>query len=57
LFTQERYGTIVDPLGSLNNLAEKSLSRSEHLKKHLQRSTGKRTHCCSDWEEIHLIRH
>ncbi|KAM9447486.1 uncharacterized protein ACWYII_012994 isoform 2-T2 [Salvelinus alpinus] len=28
--------------------AEKSLSRSEHLKKHLQRSTGKRTHCCSD---------
>ena len=27
--------------------AEKSLSRSEHLK-HLQRSTGKRTHCCSD---------
>ncbi|XP_071216268.1 zinc finger protein 391-like isoform X2 [Salvelinus alpinus] len=28
--------------------AEKSLSRSEHLNKHLQRSTGKRTHCCSD---------
>ncbi|XP_031663239.1 zinc finger protein 436-like [Oncorhynchus kisutch] len=28
--------------------AEKSLSRSEHLNKHLQRPTGKRTHCCSD---------
>uniref|UniRef100_A0A4W5JV02 C2H2-type domain-containing protein n=1 Tax=Hucho hucho TaxID=62062 RepID=A0A4W5JV02_9TELE len=28
--------------------AEKSLSRSEHLKKHQQRPTGKRTHCCSD---------
>ncbi|XP_071216639.1 zinc finger protein 22-like [Salvelinus alpinus] len=28
--------------------AEKSLSRSERLNKHLQRSTGKRTHCCSD---------
>ncbi|CDQ95980.1 unnamed protein product [Oncorhynchus mykiss] len=28
---------------------EKSLSRSEHLNKHLQRSTGKRTHCCSDF--------
>ncbi|XP_031677814.1 zinc finger protein 22-like [Oncorhynchus kisutch] len=28
--------------------AEKRLSRSEPLKKHLQRSTGKRTHCCSD---------
>ncbi|XP_071216549.1 zinc finger protein 3-like [Salvelinus alpinus] len=28
--------------------AEKSLSTSEHLKKHLQRSTGKRTHYCSD---------
>ncbi|XP_045567703.1 oocyte zinc finger protein XlCOF19-like [Salmo salar] len=27
---------------------EKSLSRSEHLNKHLQTSTGKRTHCCSD---------
>ncbi|XP_031675492.1 zinc finger and SCAN domain-containing protein 2-like [Oncorhynchus kisutch] len=28
--------------------AEKSLSRSEPPKKRLQRSTGKRTHCCSD---------
>uniref|UniRef100_A0AAZ3NM86 C2H2-type domain-containing protein n=1 Tax=Oncorhynchus tshawytscha TaxID=74940 RepID=A0AAZ3NM86_ONCTS len=28
--------------------AERSVSRSELLKKHLQRSTGKRTHCCSD---------
>ncbi|XP_045568194.1 zinc finger protein 22-like [Salmo salar] len=28
--------------------AEKSLSRSELLKKHQQRPTGKRTHCCSD---------
>ncbi|XP_036795626.1 zinc finger protein 391-like [Oncorhynchus mykiss] len=28
--------------------AEKSLSGSEQLNKHLQRSTGKRTHCCSD---------
>ena len=28
--------------------AEKSLSRSEHLKKHQQRRTGKRIHCCSD---------
>ncbi|XP_070297020.1 zinc finger protein 572-like [Salvelinus sp. IW2-2015] len=28
--------------------AEKSLSRSEHLNKHLQRSTGTGTHCCSD---------
>uniref|UniRef100_A0AAZ3QZ05 C2H2-type domain-containing protein n=1 Tax=Oncorhynchus tshawytscha TaxID=74940 RepID=A0AAZ3QZ05_ONCTS len=27
---------------------EKSLSRSEHLNKHPQRPTGKRTHCCSD---------
>ncbi|XP_055769890.1 neurofilament medium polypeptide-like [Salvelinus fontinalis] len=36
--------------------AEKSFSRSEHLKKHPQRSTRKKSHCCSDWEEIHLIR-
>uniref|UniRef100_A0AAZ3RGU1 Wilms tumor protein homolog n=1 Tax=Oncorhynchus tshawytscha TaxID=74940 RepID=A0AAZ3RGU1_ONCTS len=28
--------------------AEKSLSRSEHLKKHQQRHTGKKPHCCSD---------
>ncbi|XP_064880738.1 zinc finger and SCAN domain-containing protein 9-like isoform X2 [Oncorhynchus nerka] len=28
--------------------AEKTLSRSEHVKKPQQRSTGKRTHCCSD---------
>nr|XP_046197884.1 zinc finger protein 771-like [Oncorhynchus gorbuscha] len=28
--------------------AEKSLSTLEHPKKHLQRSTGKRTLCCSD---------
>ncbi|CDQ87767.1 unnamed protein product [Oncorhynchus mykiss] len=28
--------------------AEKSLSRSKHLKKNLQRSTGKGTHFCSD---------
>ncbi|XP_071216995.1 zinc finger protein 771-like [Salvelinus alpinus] len=28
--------------------AEKSLSRPEHLKKHQQRSTGKKPHCCSD---------
>ncbi|XP_042166808.1 zinc finger protein 271-like [Oncorhynchus tshawytscha] len=28
--------------------AEKSLSRSEHLNKHLQRSTGKKSHSCSD---------
>ncbi|XP_042180938.1 zinc finger protein 771-like [Oncorhynchus tshawytscha] len=27
---------------------EKSLSRSEHLNKHPQRPTGKKTHCCSD---------
>nr|XP_023832645.1 zinc finger protein 436-like [Salvelinus alpinus] len=28
--------------------AEKSLSRSEHLKKHQQRPTRKKSHCCSD---------
>ncbi|XP_055768984.1 tigger transposable element-derived protein 1-like [Salvelinus fontinalis] len=28
--------------------AEKSLSRSELLKKHQQRPTGKKSHCCSD---------
>jgi uncharacterized Zn-finger protein len=28
---------------------EKSLSRSEHINKNLQRSTGKRTHYCSDY--------
>ncbi|XP_064803376.1 endothelial zinc finger protein induced by tumor necrosis factor alpha-like isoform X2 [Oncorhynchus masou masou] len=28
--------------------AEKSLYRSEHVKKHQRRSTGKGTHCCSD---------
>ncbi|KAM9503128.1 uncharacterized protein ACWYII_000569 isoform 1-T2 [Salvelinus alpinus] len=28
--------------------AEKSLSRSEHLKTHLQRTTGNKSHCCSD---------
>ncbi|KAM9492825.1 uncharacterized protein ACWYII_004528 isoform 3-T3 [Salvelinus alpinus] len=28
--------------------AEKSLSTSKHLKKHQQRTTGKKSHCCSD---------
>uniref|UniRef100_A0AAZ3PW00 C2H2-type domain-containing protein n=1 Tax=Oncorhynchus tshawytscha TaxID=74940 RepID=A0AAZ3PW00_ONCTS len=28
--------------------AEKSLSKSKHLKKHQQRPTGKKSHCCSD---------
>ncbi|CDQ99581.1 unnamed protein product, partial [Oncorhynchus mykiss] len=28
--------------------AEKSLSISEHLKKHQQRPTGKKSNCCSD---------
>nr|XP_029480874.1 zinc finger protein with KRAB and SCAN domains 3-like isoform X2 [Oncorhynchus nerka] len=28
--------------------AEQSLSTSKHLKKHLQRSTGNKSHCCSD---------
>jgi uncharacterized Zn-finger protein len=27
---------------------EKSLSRSEHLKKHQHRGIGKKPHCCSD---------
>ncbi|XP_031654635.1 zinc finger and SCAN domain-containing protein 16-like [Oncorhynchus kisutch] len=46
--------------------AEKSLSTSEHLKKHLRRSTRNRSHCCSDCGKclkssselkIHLINH
>jgi uncharacterized Zn-finger protein len=52
LFTQERDGTIVDPLESHNNIMmltrQSSLSTSEHLKKHQQRPTGKKPHCCSD---------
>uniref|UniRef100_A0A8C7K2V7 C2H2-type domain-containing protein n=1 Tax=Oncorhynchus kisutch TaxID=8019 RepID=A0A8C7K2V7_ONCKI len=34
--------------------AEKSLSRSEHLKKHQWRPAGKKSHCCSDCGKSYL---